>query len=73
MKDVGSGAVYDLAIASSTTATKCKLTLSDDISLVKGTKYTYQIRIDVQGANDTHPADADDTLTVQNFTMKFTP
>ncbi|MDP3899802.1 MAG: hypothetical protein Q8Q23_01845 [bacterium] len=64
MKDTGTGAVYDLAIASSTTATKCKLTLADDITLVKGVKKTYQIRVDVEGPNDTAPADVNDTFQI---------
>ncbi|KKR91178.1 MAG: LPXTG-motif cell wall anchor domain protein [Parcubacteria group bacterium GW2011_GWC2_42_12] len=72
LKDTVTGASYDLTIASSTTASYCKLTNSDEISLVKGVTKTYQVKVDVAGSNDTNPAVDSDTLQVVLKSTGFT-
>lgn len=64
LKDVASGAVYDAAIATSTNTAKCKLTITDEIALVKGVTKTFQLRADIAGSTDTNTADSGDTYQV---------
>ena len=65
LKDIETGAVYDITHASSSaTATNIGLTLTDDISLKKGVTKTFQLRIDLLGANDTNGVDTNDSFQV---------
>jgi len=65
LRDVSTGAVYDITHASSSVTTTCMgLTMSDEISLAKGVTKTFQLRMDLKGANDTNGVDADDTFQV---------
>lgn len=74
LKDVDSGIFYDLSVSSSTagTAAKCGLTVSDEISLVKGVTKTYEVLVDVQGSTDTNTAEANDTYQVTLASTAFT-
>ena len=63
LKDVNSGAVYDIAHASSTDTAKIKLTLTDEISLVQGVTKTFELRVDLKGPND-GGVSANDTFQV---------
>ncbi len=47
MVDKSNGGIYDLAIATSSTATRQELTLSDEIALVKGVAKTFEIKADI--------------------------
>ena len=49
MRDVATGGIYDLTIATSS-ATKHTLALSDEITLVKGVTKTFQVRADILDA-----------------------
>ncbi len=64
LRDTGTGATYDVTVASSTDTTKCGLTISDEIALVKGFTKTYQLKADLGGSNDTKAVDSTDTLQV---------
>jgi hypothetical protein len=46
--DVATGGIYDLAVATSSTATHQELTLSDEISLAKGVAKTFKVRADIR-------------------------
>ncbi len=46
--DTGSGALYDLTVASGTTANTCTLTTDEEITFVKGVTKTLQVRVDLR-------------------------
>lgn len=47
MVDKSTGGIYDLDVATSTTATRHELTLDDEISFVKGVSKTFEIKADI--------------------------
>jgi hypothetical protein len=64
MRDLDNGILYDVSVASGSAANTCALTMSDEISLAKGVKKSFEIRADLKGSTDDHPIDANDTLKV---------
>jgi len=66
LKDVSSGAVYDVSATSTTVAApaQCELAVTDEIALTKGVMKTFQLRADLAGSNDTNAIDNGDTLQV---------
>ena len=74
LRDVDTGAIYDIAQASSTDtlASRIGLILSDEIALVQGVVKTFELRADLKGPNDTNGADNNDTLQVVLTSSAFT-
>lgn len=65
LKDVTNGAIYDVAIATSTiNNARCGLTINEEMTLIKGQTHTFQLRADIMGATDTNPADNSDSYQV---------
>jgi hypothetical protein len=65
LKDLTNSAIYDVTIATSTgTATKCGLTITEEMTLLQGETHTFELRADVGGTNDTNSADSGDTYQV---------
>jgi len=63
--DVDSGTLADLTVASSTATTNtCYLVTTEEFAFVKGVTRTFQVRVDLQGANDDNTIDDNDTLKV---------
>jgi len=65
LKDITTGAIYDVTIATSTiNNARCGLTMNEEMTLVKGKTHTFELRADIMGPNDTNPADNGDTYQV---------
>lgn len=72
MRDVDTGVVYDVDDTFDTN--KFTLSMTDEITLMKGVKKTFEIRCDLLGPNDNHPIDENDTLevTIDGAAMSIT-
>lgn len=65
LKDLTNGTIYDVEVASSTTVdNRCNLLMTEEMTLVQGVTHTFQLRADVQGPNDTYPAETGHTFQV---------
>ncbi len=64
LRDVDSGVIYDVTETASTTLKGWTLAMTDEISLEAGVTKTFELRVDLSGANDSAPIDDGDTLKV---------
>jgi hypothetical protein len=64
LRDVDSGVLYDITETVSTTLAGWTLAMADEISLTAGVTKTFELRVDLAGANDSTPIDDGDTLKV---------
>jgi len=67
LRDVSNGVIYDLTGTASTTVGGLggsTLSLTEDLSFVKGVTRTFELRVDLQGANDVNGIDNNDQLQV---------
>ncbi len=66
LRDVDTGVVYDVTVASGTASWTCALTMTDEISFVKGVTRTFQVRTDLKSSTEdsVNYISGDDTLKV---------
>jgi hypothetical protein len=70
MVDVNTGTIYD--VADEYNGGKFRLTMNEEISLVKGVTKTFHIKADLSGPTDSTPIDDNDTLQVVLTSDAFT-
>lgn len=74
LKDVNTGVIYDISVASGTATYTCALTMNEEINVQKGVKKVFELRADLLGPNDSNPIEENDTLkvTLTNTAMSVT-